>query len=165
MDLNSVRALYDYNRWANVRVLEAARALNQEQFTRDLRSSFPSVRDTLAHILGAEWIWLERWKGISPKSLLKAADFPDIASLQARWDEVEGERANFIRALTPERLGAVISYVNTSGQTFAYELWKMLAHVVNHSTYHRGQITTMLRQVGAKPVSTDLLLFHDDKRG
>jgi uncharacterized damage-inducible protein DinB len=164
MDVNSVRALFDYNRWANARVLEAASALNQEQFTRDLGNSFHSVRDTLAHIFGAEWIWLERWKGTSPRSLPDTADFSSLGALKTRWDEIENQRAGFIRSVTPETLEKVVSYVNTRGQTFAYPLWQMMVHVVNHSTYHRGQITTLLRQLGAKPAATDLLLFYDEER-
>ncbi|MGD0694034.1 MAG: DinB family protein [Terriglobia bacterium] len=161
MDIRTIQALYDYNRWANEQTLDAAAALNEEQFTRDLGNSFRSVRDTLAHILAAEWIWLERWKGNSPKTLLEAADFPGVEALKTRWDEVESDRAAFIRTAAASRLEEVISYVNTRGQTFAYPLWQMMIHVLNHSTYHRGQITTLLRQLGSKPASTDLLLFYD----
>ena len=163
MDLESIQALYDYNRWANTQVLDVVSRLNTEQFSRDLENSFRSVRETLVHTLSAEWIWLERWKRISPKSMLDAAEFTDLEAIKTRWDKVESERSDFIRSLTPERLQAELSYVNTRGQTFAYPLWQMMVHVVNHSTYHRGQITTLVRQVGAKPVATDLLDFYDTK--
>ena len=163
MDLKSIQVLYDYNKWANARVLDAVSKLNSEQFTRDLENSFRSVRETLVHTLSAEWIWLERWKGISPKSMLAATELTDVQAIESRWGIVESERAEFIRSLTPERLQTVISYVNTRGQTFAYPLWQMMVHVVNHSTYHRGQITTLIRQVGGKPVATDLLVFYDAK--
>src|SRR5579859_830069 len=163
MDLKSIQVLYDYNKWANARVLDAVSKLNSEQFTRDLENSFRSVRATLVHTLSAEWIWLERWKGISPKSMLAATELTDVQAIESRWGIVESERAEFIRSLTPERLQTVISYVNTRGQTFAYPLWQMMVHVVNHSTYHRGQITTLIRQVGGKPVATDLLVFYDAK--
>ncbi len=161
MDLKSIQALYDYNRWANAKVLEAVSKLSEEQFTKDIENSFRSVRDTLVHILSAEWIWLERWKDTSPKSMLNAAGYKTAVSVGKRWEPVESERAEFIRTLAPERLHAVISYVNTRGQTFGYPLWQMMVHVVNHSTYHRGQITTLLRQVGAQPVSTDFLDYYD----
>ena len=163
MDLKSIQALYDYNKWANAQVFDAVSRLNAEQFTRDLENSFRSVRETLVHILSAEWIWLERWKGISPKSMSDAGELTDLEAIKTRWDKVESERADFIRSLTPERLHAELSYVNTRGQAFAYPLWQMLVHVVNHSTYHRGQITTLVRQVGAKPVTTDFLAFYDGK--
>jgi len=156
--------LYDYNRWANARVLDAAAKLNPAQYTRDLSNSFLSLRDTLTHILAAEWIWLKRWQSESPKALLDPADFPDLAALRAKWLEVEREQMAFVNNLTDERLNASISYINTKGKTWTYPLWQMLQHLVNHSTYHRGQVITMLRQLGAAPVATDFLLFFDEKK-
>ena len=84
--------LYDYNAWANARSLGAAEPLTPEQFLRDLGSSFPSVRDTLAHVLAAEWIWLRRWLGESPSGLLPAAEFPSVRSLRDRSAAIERER-------------------------------------------------------------------------
>ena len=63
MDLTRIRELNDYSRWANRRTLAATAQLDSDKFTRSMGNSFSSVRDTLAHILGAEWIWLERWQG------------------------------------------------------------------------------------------------------
>jgi len=82
MELDSIRQLYDYNRWADRRILAKAGTLASEDFIRSMGNSFSSVRDTLAHILGAEWIWLERWQGRSPKALLDAAAFPKVQSLE-----------------------------------------------------------------------------------
>ncbi|MBI4544743.1 MAG: DinB family protein [Gemmatimonadetes bacterium] len=155
--------LYEFNRWANARVLEATAGLSGEQFTKDLRSSFTSVRDTLVHILGAEWIWLSRWKGVSPGGLPAAWEFPTWEAVRDRWREVETEQTAFVAGLVEESLQQVIAYRNTKGEPFAYPLWQMLRHVVNHSTYHRGQVITMLRQLGAAAVATDLLRFYDEK--
>jgi len=163
MDLESIRELYGYNRWANARSLEAAAAVSTEDFTREVGGSFASLRGTLAHMYGAEWIWLQRWKGISPRQLPFSLEFPDVASIRSRWQAVENERQVFLDALDPARLAEVLSYVNLQGQTFAYPLRRMLQHVVNHGTYHRGQITTLLRQLGAAPLATDLLLYDDGK--
>ena len=163
MDLESIRELYGYNRWANARSLEAAAAVSTEDFTREVGGSFASLRGTLAHMYGAEWIWLQRWKGISPRQLPFSLEFPDVASIRSRWQAVENERQVFLDALEPARLAEVLSYVNLQGQTFAYPLRRMLQHVVNHGTYHRGQITTLLRQLGAAPLATDLLLYDDGK--
>jgi len=164
MDLKDIRELYAYNRWANERTLSAAARLDNQAFLRNLGSSFSSVRDTLAHILGAEWIWLERWQGRSPAALLSAADFSSTQSLEARWQAVESERSRFMEALTPARLQEEIAYTNLRGQRYAYPLWQQMLHVVNHSTYHRGQITTLLRQLGAEAVATDLLVYYDEGR-
>jgi uncharacterized damage-inducible protein DinB len=163
MDLESIRELYGYNRWANARSLEAAAAVSTEDFTREVGGSFASLRGTLAHMYGAEWIWLQRWKGISPRQLPFSLEFPDVASIRSLWQAVENERQVFLDALDPARLAEVLSYVNLQGQTFAYPLRRMLQHVVNHGTYHRGQITTLLRQLGAAPLATDLLLYDDGK--
>ena len=163
MDLESIRELYGYNRWANARSLEAAAAVSTEDFTREVGGSFASLRGTLAHMYGAEWIWLQRWKGISPRQLPFSLEFPDVASIRSRWQAVENERQVFLDALEPARLAEVLSYVNLQGQAFAYPLRRMLQHVVNHGTYHRGQITTLLRQLGAAPLATDLLLYDDGK--
>jgi uncharacterized damage-inducible protein DinB len=161
MNKKDFQTLYAYNRWANACALEAASKLTEEQYARDLSSSFRSVRDTLTHILAVEWIWLRRWKGTSPKTFYDPADFPNVEALRAKWAEVEAEQMEFVDNLTDDSLNAMIAYVNTKGETWTYALWQMLQHLVNHSTYHRGQITTMLRQLGAEPVATDFLLYFD----
>jgi hypothetical protein len=94
-----ILTLYDYNAWANARVLDVAAGLSAEQFLRDLKNSFPSVRDTLAHILGAEWIWMRRWRGEPASTLLQASDFPTVQSLRDRFVAVERERRGFLEAL------------------------------------------------------------------
>jgi uncharacterized damage-inducible protein DinB len=163
MTPEEIRVLYEYDAWANHRLLDAVAALTQEQFTRDMGSSFPSVRDTLAHIMGGQWIWLERWQGRTPKSLPATEDFPDLASLRKRWAVIEADLLAFVRGLTPERIAAVNEYKTLTAGTFSCPLGHMLQHLVNHGTYHRGQVTTMLRQLGAKSVSTDLSFFYRER--
>ena len=162
MDLNHIRELYQYNRWANRRALSAAAKLDGEKFTRPMGNSFSSVRDTLAHIIGAEWIWLERWLGRFPKALLDADSFPSLRSLEDRWERVESDQKQFIQTLTRERFDQDLAYINRVGERFSYALWQQMVHVVNHSTYHRGQITTLLRQLGAEPAVTDFLAYYDE---
>jgi uncharacterized damage-inducible protein DinB len=158
-------ALYDFNDWANRRVLDSCAALAPEQFTQNLGSSFPSVRDTLAHIMGAEWIWLERWNGRSPAGLPPGSEFADLAALRARWEVLGAELLDFVREVTASELDQVIEYRNFKGKPFSYPLSAMLQHVVNHGSYHRGQIAAMLRQLGAKARSTDLLRYLDFLNG
>jgi len=104
MTLQDVFTLYEYNRWANGRTLEAAERLDAMALLKNLGNSFPSVRDTLAHILGAEWIWLRRWLGETPAKLLSPADFPTVARLRERFQAVDRERATFLSAISEERL-------------------------------------------------------------
>jgi uncharacterized damage-inducible protein DinB len=163
MNRQDILTLFDYNAWANTRVLGAVESLPPEQFFRDLGNSFPSVRDTLAHILGAEWIWLRRWHGESPSQGLPAADFPTAASLRGRFSAVEGERRAFLDTVSEERLARPFTYRDMAGNQHVLPLVHSLAHVVNHGTYHRGQVTTLLRQLGATPVSTDMSRFFLDR--
>lgn len=163
MNIGDIVYLYKYNRWANTRAVHAASRLTARQFIQDLGSSHRSVRDTLAHIVAAEWIWLERWKGTSPKSLLDPASFPTAESIRTRLGEVEDGIDRFISGLTDESLDRSISYTNTKGEEWRYTLGHMLQHVANHSSYHRGQVTTMLRQLGAEVTPVDLLYFEDEK--
>ena len=162
LDVPVIRELYRYNSWANSRLFHSVAHLSANEFTRDLRSSYPSLRDTLLHIVSAEWIWLQRWNGSSPQAMFQASDFPDLPALRARWSEVEIDQQAFLETITPERLHTVVAYVNLRGQTWQYPLWQQMYHVVNHSTYHRGQVTTMLRQLGAQTIATDFLVFYDE---
>ncbi len=163
MNLETIRPLYDYNTWANYRMLDACNSLTDEQFTRELGSSFRSVRDTLAHIMGAEWVWLERWNGRSPGALPVAEQFPNLASVRAHWAGIERDLLRFVAGLTQADLERVGEYRTLKGGTFANPLWQTLQHLVNHGTYHRGQVTTMLRQLGAVPSSTDLIQFYRER--
>lgn len=160
MNLQDVFTLYEYNRWANGRTLEAAEKLDPEAFVRDLKNSFISVRDTLAHTLGAEWIWLRRWQGESPTKPLAAAEFPTVSHLRERFSAVDRERGVFLGGLTEARLAQPLAYKDLAGNSCRLPLIAVLQHVVNHGTYHRGQITTMLRQLGATPIATDMSRFY-----
>src|SRR5205085_9978151 len=97
MSPEEMRTLYDYNSWANHRQLQAASKLATEQSLKPMGSSFASVRDTLAHVYGAEWLWLERFQGRSPSSLPDTAQFKDVSSLQERWTGFEPRLLNFVR--------------------------------------------------------------------
>jgi uncharacterized damage-inducible protein DinB len=155
--------LFAYNAWADRRAVDAASALTKEQFTQAMGSSFPSVRDTLAHLFGAEWLWLERFQGRSPAALPFQGEFKEIGGLKTRWLEFEPRLLNFVRDLTQADLDRVIEYKTLNFGMYSNPLWQSMQHMVNHGTYHRGQVTTMLRQLGAKPILTDLMHFYRER--
>lgn len=163
MNVEDFHRLYDYNSWANHRTLDACASVSEEQFTRDLHSSFRSVRDTLTHIMLVEWLWLERWQGRSPEKYPPATEFPTLESVRRRWAEVERNLLEYVALLTQQDLDRIISHKTLAGVPQAAPLWQMLQHLVNHGTYHRGQVATMLRQLDAKAISTDLILFYRER--
>ena len=158
-----IRRLYDYNSWANRRSLEASAALSTEQFLKPMGSSFSSVRDTLAHIYGCECLWLERFHGHSPSSLPDSKQFAEIASLRSAWSDFEGRLLGFVGSQTQDDLNRVLEYKTLNFGVYRNPLWESMQHVVNHGTYHRGQVTTMLRQLGAKAIATDLMHFYRER--
>jgi len=164
MDLADLRMLVGYHYWARDRMLDAVSALTPEQFTHDLGSSFRSVRDTLTHTYAAEWAWCSRWNGQSPTALLPSDTFADVATLKTKWTELENNVRAVLERMGGAGLDTVIQYKMINGDERASVFWHMLQHVVNHASYHRGQVTTMLRQLGAKPPqSMDLITFYRTK--
>jgi uncharacterized damage-inducible protein DinB len=171
MNKRDIQLLYEYDQWANRRVLQAVSALNAEQFTRDLGGSFPSVRDTLVHILGGMWIWLAYWKDPPHNAdlltdlkkrrdaLFRKDAFSDLAVLRLKWTELEKEQAEFVALLTDEALGKMLPF-----RTTQLSLMHLMQHLANHSTYHRGQVSLMMRQLGAEPLATDFHVFLAETR-
>jgi uncharacterized damage-inducible protein DinB len=163
MTLEEVRILFDYDCWANHRVLDACAALTEEQFLRELGGSFASVRGTLVHVLGCEWVWLERWRGRSPSALWPVEQFPSLTAVRVRWGEVERDLRAFLDGLAPADVDRQFDYRTTSGAASSNPFWQMFQHFANHGSYHRGQVTTLLRQLGAKPAATDLIVFYRER--
>jgi uncharacterized damage-inducible protein DinB len=166
MTKDDIRLLYEYDRWANNRVLQAVSALSVEQFTRDLGGSFRSVRDTLVHIVAGESGWLAYWKEPSPSpafladlrarrdAIFNLAAFPNVAAVQLKWAEIEKEQTEFVNRLTNESLEKMVPF-----RTTQIRLAHLMQHLANHSTYHRGQVALMMRQLDAAPVATDFHVF------
>jgi uncharacterized damage-inducible protein DinB len=163
MSITKMRELYAYNEWANHRSLDAVAALSTDQFVKPLVSSFSSVRETLTHICDAEWVWLERFLGNSPTAFPAKDRFADVAALRAHWSQQDARLQTFINGLTADDLEQDFSYSTFSYGPAQNPLWQSLTHLTNHGTYHRGQITTMLRQLGAKPLGTDIILFYRER--
>jgi uncharacterized damage-inducible protein DinB len=166
LSTDDIHLLYEYDRWANNRVLRAATVLNDEQFTHDLGGAFCSVRDTLVHIIGGEWIWLAYWRESNHYSslmtdlrtrrdaLFNPNAFPNAAAVQLKWAEVERDQVEFMNHVTTESLKKMLPF-----RTTQVRLAHLMQHLANHSTYHRGQVALMMRQLGAEPPATDFHVF------
>jgi uncharacterized damage-inducible protein DinB len=147
--LDDVRTLVDYHYWARNRMFEALTNLTSDQFTQNLFNSFPSIRDTVVHLYTADWGWHLLWQG-QPLTEPPAADsFSDLASMQGVWQDQERKVRAFVDSL---------SEADLSG------FWWRLLHLVNHASYHRGQVTTMLRQLSVDvPKSQDMIVFLKER--
>ena len=161
--LETIRLLTEYTRWADARMSDAVSKLSPELWTKDLGSSLKSARDTVVHLASAQWIWLSRWKGETPKGMWNAADFPTPASIREKSEALAKDLAAFVVEQTEESVAKPLTYKNLKGDTLSYPLGQLMLHLVNHSTYHRGQVTTLLRQLGATPISTDFVLYCGEK--
>lgn len=163
MNVDDIRALYSYNEWATARLMDATRGLTAAEFARDMGTSHRSARGTLVHILWAEWIWLQRWRGESPRHVFAEDGYSDVDMIASEWGELARDQQDFIATLTDNHLLTRVSYENLQGERWEYTLAHMMQHVVNHSSYHRGQIVTLLRQLGQSPPPTDFLVYFDER--
>jgi len=156
--------MLEFHYWARDRVLDAAAQLTPEQFTRDMGSSFRSIRDTLVHLLSADNNWWLRWQGTSPTSMLDPDGYADVPTLRAAWSAQEAKMRSFLASLDDRSVMEAMDYKTLDGRPFRSAFWEMLHHVVNHGTYHRGQVQTMLRQLGATPAkSLDAITFYRER--
>jgi uncharacterized damage-inducible protein DinB len=152
----------DYTRWASERTMNAARALTPQELAKDLGNSYGGVAGTLEHIFQADRVWLSRVEGTPRSTLFDPEETWTLDSLSEQWADVAARWR--VWAEHTDDFGAVLRYKNLAGQSHELPLWQLVMHVVNHATYHRGQITTMLRQLGHEPIGTDLHVFYLSRR-
>jgi len=158
--LIQLRELFDYNHWANERLLGACATLAAVDLTRELGGSFPSVWATLTHIYGAENSWLGRWQGSPTGQPPDLGDTVDVDGLREKWRALRERQSHWIAGVTDDDARRVIPIVLRSGKRFDQQLGGTMRHCVNHSTYHRGQVTNFLRMLGAEAVGLDLVLYY-----
>ncbi len=160
MKKTEVVTLFDYNYWANTRVMEAAERVGEGSFAAPADLSHGSLRDTLVHIYGAEQTWRMRCQeGLSPASLPRGEAFPTLAALSAEWQQEELTMRSFLGSLSDDDLGRTVEYKNTKGTSFANPMWQLLLHLVNHGTQFRGEAAVLLTRLGASPGDLDFIYY------
>lgn len=149
-----------YFAWATSLILDAAKGLPTEEYEKDRGSSHGGVKTTLHHMFRADTLWFSR---ISGEPFGNIADIPvpeSLAELEKEWLTLLERFQNWFRQLEPNQYGIEVRYTNSQGVPYSTPLWQIVLHVVNHSTLHRGQVVTMMRQAGMKPPATDLTNFY-----
>jgi uncharacterized damage-inducible protein DinB len=162
MNKLDILTLYNYNRWANAKILNAGANVTQEQFLAGAAYPHGGLRGTLVHILFAEWIWRSRWEGSSPTFRIKPEEFPTLESLHIRWMQEEKLLMEFVESLTDEKLNNPFQYSTTKGEPQERILWQAMAHVVNHGTQHRAEAAALLTEFGCSPGDVDMIYFLGD---
>jgi uncharacterized damage-inducible protein DinB len=157
---NDLLDLIRYNDWANERMMEAIRSVSEESRRSPIASSFGSLRETLGHVVSAEWIWLERWNGQSPATAPGWVASDSTDRFIERLADIRKQRLAWLWKLDEAAFEKPIEYSNLAGNTYRNSLADLIRHVVNHSTYHRGQLATQLRQLGQVPPSTDFIVYR-----
>jgi uncharacterized damage-inducible protein DinB len=154
----------DYHRWATNQVMDECQALPAEMLVKDMKGSFPSIYDYLAHMYQADSVWLDRLEERPVKTREEYAAPGCTYDLRDAWLSVIDKMASIASALDENGWARVASYKTMAGTPLTTPVWQMILHIVNHGTHHRGQITNMFRQLGVKPVSLDLIGFYRDRR-
>ncbi len=153
--------LAKYNRWANEKIISWCLAIDDSQWNQEIVSSFSSISKTVLHIVGAEQIWAERLENVENPVWLPAVFEGDKGDTIAAWRRSSDLLIQFTEMMQPSQLLENQSFKRINGEEFTQPVYEILSHVLNHSTYHRGQLVTMLRQVGFTDVSaTDLLPYY-----
>jgi uncharacterized damage-inducible protein DinB len=152
--------LYHYDEWATNKLIDAAEKLDSAKLKKDLGASFGSLHGTLVHIYGAQFIWLARWKGSTPAGLPTVEQIPNVGELKDRWQKLRGEFREFLNSKTQEQLEQPFAYKDLKGNSWSEALYQQIQHVMFHSMYHRGQVVTLLRQLGEIPPQTDLIAYY-----
>ena len=157
--------LYEYNEWANDRTIASLRVLPEDDYIRDLGGSWPTLRATFVHIAGATDAWAERFAGNDVLVLPTEADLPRLEDAVRVLLSAQEKHRNHLRNLTRDRLERTFSWTNLSGEVKTSPFEIVVRHVVNHQTYHRGQIASMVRRVGGKPIATDMVRWGIEIHG
>jgi uncharacterized damage-inducible protein DinB len=153
---------YRHKLWASDRYCSEIAVLTPERFTQDTWSSFPSIRDTVVHMFSADGRWLDRFNGRPPRAKLEPGGYPYLEDIRAKWREIEESQLAFVEQLGDTALSGKITMPAEDGRPEqSVPAWPVLFHVAHHAGYHRGQLATMLRQLGHKPPVTDFLDYID----
>lgn len=156
---------FEYVIWADRQCLEAARTVDPANYNRDYGFSFRTVHDTLVHMLGAQHIWLGRWKQEPVRPFPSGKDFDSLQTIEQAWSAVHTELRNFTAHQDEHSLMKRIEYQNLKGERRFGLLWELMNHCADHSNYHRGQFNSLVKLAGGVPANTMYVTWQWEREG
>jgi uncharacterized damage-inducible protein DinB len=153
MQINQIKELFAYDRWANERLWRAVADLNPDALSKDMHNGVGSIQTTLLHLVSAIWVWRTRWQGGTPTGPLLGEDFPTLQLIHARWQEEENQMQRFLLTLHDEDLSREFQFIRPANpdRVFTQSLWKTMLHLLNHQTQHRSEIAMQLTILNHSP--------------
>jgi len=164
MTVNDLHRLFDYGYWANAKLFPVVARLTPEQFTQFIDGTHGSIRNTLVHMMSAEWGWIDRCGGPPRGPALKPEDFATPQAVIETWREVEGYARTFLAGLSDADLNRDVDFAIPPGEKRTLTLGQLLQHAANHGVHHRGQVSLLLRMRGCTQDNFDLLLYDFEMR-
>jgi uncharacterized damage-inducible protein DinB len=164
MTVHDLQTLFDYSYWANGRLFPTISQVKPEQFTKTVDGTHGSVRNTMVHMLSAEWGWLDRCGGPKRGPQLNPADFPTAESVVTTWRKVEGDLRDYLSKLRDKDLNRIVEFAIGGTEKRSMPMGQLLQHAANHGVHHRGQVTLLLRLLGYSPENLDLVIYYSEKR-
>jgi len=155
----TLRIHLNYTAWAAYRLLDASAQLSSEELTRDFGAADKSVVGTLAHVFAADRVWIGRVQGRARAKFINDEE-RDLSLLQREWPAVLRSWKDWAAGLPDENVMQVASYQDLKGNAWTTPWWKIILHVVNYGTHHRGQVSGFLRAMGHKPPPLDLIAYY-----
>jgi uncharacterized damage-inducible protein DinB len=152
-----------YTEWASRRLVDAAARLTHEELTRDFHTADRSILGTLVHVFAADRVWLDRVSNVPRAAFTTEADY-HMSVLQNDWPALLERWQRWAAGLTDESAKTVLNYSDMKGNPWSQSLWRIVLHVVNHGTHHRGQAAGFIRMLGYAPPPLDLIAYYREQR-
>ncbi len=165
MTVKDLKTFYDYNYWANQKIISVIQQLTPDEFIKDVAGGYGSIRNTLVHILSTEWGWLSRCGGQKRGPSLKADNYPTVDLIISDWKKVEKYILEFLSQLSDTDLTNNVEYPGKDDVIRSMPVGELLHHSIIHAAHHRGQIAVLLRELGYSPGSFDILFFYAERNG
>jgi len=161
--VEQMRELFDFLRWGDIQMLQAAATVPEVEYLRERGISIGSIHKVLLHSMAVEWLWLQRWEGKSPARIENETNHPSLAALEERWPVIHLALTQFLDQQDLDSLAANVQYQNMRGEAMSNTLSDLMIHLVDHGTYHRGQINSMIKMGGGKPAAVGYHIFTQEK--